>query len=82
MQVSINPSTGEIGIVLSSTTPISSPVGGSLVIIDFHQNTGASGPPTIALVASVNPTGQQAVTTELEDAQGTFTLAPALVNNL
>jgi len=33
----INPVTGEIAIALSSTMPISSAIGGSLVTIDFHQ---------------------------------------------
>src|SRR5262249_22977290 len=40
----INPLTGEIAIALSSTTPISDPVGGSLVTIHFHQiGTGEPG---------------------------------------
>jgi uncharacterized repeat protein (TIGR03803 family) len=81
LQVSINPITGEIGIALSSTTPIAQPLGGSLVTIDFHPIDGASGVPAIALVASVNPTGQQVITTELEDAQGAFTLTPAPANS-
>jgi hypothetical protein len=88
----INSLTGEIAIALSSTTPISSSVGGSLVTIDFHQNgiVGRISNPSstaldstaIELVSSVNPTGQQLVTTELEDAQGTFTLTPAPSNGL
>jgi hypothetical protein len=77
VQPTISPLTGQIAIALSSTTPISSSLGGSLVIIDFHQiSTDASGAAPIALVASINPTGQQVVTTELEDAQGTFTRQP------
>ena len=36
---------------------------------------------SVALVASVNPNGQY-VATELEDAQGTFTLTPAPTNDL
>jgi hypothetical protein len=79
--VSINQTTGEIAVVFSSTTPINSPVGGSLVTIDLHAITAdVFGSVPVALVASVNPTGQQVVTTELEDAQGTFTLTPALGN--
>jgi hypothetical protein len=84
----INPITGQIAITLSSDTPITSSLGGNLVTIDFHQNllAGLSASPstgdgaTIALVATVNPTGQQVVQTELEDAQGTFTLSPAASN--
>jgi alpha-amylase len=71
----INPVTGQIAITLSSSTPVSTSLGGSLVTIDF-QSTGSSwGLPAIDLDASVNPTGQQVITTELEDAQGTFTVS-------
>jgi hypothetical protein len=82
----INAVTGEIAIALSSTAPITSMLGGSLVIIDFHQNPSApvaytlASPAAIALVSLVNPTGAQVVTTELQDAQGTFTVSPALGN--
>jgi hypothetical protein len=80
----INPLTGEIAIALSSTTPISAAVGGSLVTIDLHQVAVGSRltSPPVTLVASVNPTGAQVITTELEDAQGTFTLSPTLTNSL
>jgi hypothetical protein len=80
----INPLTGEIAIALSSITPISAAVGGSLVTIDFHQVPGTSPRLTslpVTLVASVNPTGADVITTELEDAQGTFTLSPTLTNS-
>jgi hypothetical protein len=78
LNVTINPGTGEIAVTFSSATPISSSVSGGLVTIDLHPTgTDASGLPPIALVASVDPTGQQVVTTELEDAQGMFTLTPA-----
>jgi len=88
VQPTIDPVTGQIAIALSSSTPISSAVGGSLVTIDFHQAdhgepSGVSrripGSAAIALVASVSPNGQY-VATELEDAQGTFTLTPAPTN--
>jgi hypothetical protein len=77
----IDPATGQIAITLSSTTPIAQPLGGSLVTIDFHQIPGASGPASIALVASVSPNGQ-CFATELADAQGSFTLTPAPTNAL
>jgi hypothetical protein len=75
----IDPATGQIAIVLSSTTPIAQPVGGSLVTIDFHVVAAPDTWPltSVHLVASVNPTGQQVVFTELEDAQGTFVLTLA-----
>jgi hypothetical protein len=81
----VDQATGQIAIALSSSTPISSSLGGSLVTIDFHhvgygEPSGVSrrvpGPAAIALVASVSPNGQY-VATELEDAQGSFVLTPA-----
>jgi fibronectin-binding autotransporter adhesin len=74
--------TGQIAIALSSSTPIASGLGGILVTIDFHQigaTPGRIAGPSIDLVASVNIHGQ-VIGTELEDAQGTFTLTPAPVN--
>jgi hypothetical protein len=84
----IDANTGQIAITLSSATPIGAGLGGSLVTIDFHQvddgeprgvsrRLPASAP--ILLVASVSPNGQY-FATELEDAQGTFTLTPAPTN--
>jgi hypothetical protein len=76
----IDPATGQIGIALSGSTPVASTLGGSLVTIDFHQVAGRiANPSSIALAASVNPNGQF-FATELEDAQGTFTLTPAPSN--
>jgi hypothetical protein len=74
LRVTINPATGEIAITLESTTPISSPIGGSLVTIDVHPLVPLAGAAPLVLVPSVNPSGQQIVFTELEDAQGLFTL--------
>jgi hypothetical protein len=80
--------TGQIAIALSSATPITSTLGGSLVTIDLHARfgePGASAPggvnTPVVLVASINIGGQY-VRTELEDAQGTFTLIPAPMNPL
>ena len=75
----IDQATGQIAITLASTTPISTSQAGSLVIIDFHVVGRMSNPSSIALVASASPDGQY-VTTELEDAQGRFTLTPAPTN--
>ncbi len=69
----IDPPTGQIAIALSSTTPITSTIGGSLVTIDFHAVGQASSLASIVLVPSTTPDGQY-VATELEDAQGSFTL--------
>jgi hypothetical protein len=75
----IDPSTGQIAIALSSATPITRAIGGSLVTIDFHQVSAALSTTPIALVGSVNVNGQT-IQTELEDAQGAFTLSPAPIN--
>jgi Putative Ig domain/Cohesin domain len=69
----IDQATGQIGITLYSETPITSSLGGSLVTIDFHPVAGNLNPSTIQLAASANPNGQL-VSTELQDAQGTYTL--------
>ena len=79
MAVNIDQATGEIGIALSSTTPISTSGGGSLVTIDFHSVGRIAYPLDIALVAAANPNGQD-FTTELEDAQGTFTITSRPTN--
>jgi hypothetical protein len=71
----INPVTGQIAITLSSSIPVSSSLGGSLVTINLHSTGPSSAIPSIDLVASVNPTGQQVFMTQLDDAQGTFTIS-------
>jgi len=84
----IDEATGQIGIVLSSSTPVSAPTGGSLVTIDFHpveasggrQPPGYLGQAQFALVAFVTPNGQY-FTTGLEDTQGAFILTPAPTNS-
>jgi uncharacterized repeat protein (TIGR03803 family) len=73
----IDQATGQMAIAFSSDTPITSTAGGSLVTIDFHPIAGwIASPSTIALAPSASPNGKYA-TTELEDAQGTFTLTPS-----
>jgi hypothetical protein len=75
----IDPATGQIAIALSSATPITRILGGSLVTIDFHQLSGEPGDVSarssalVTLADSVIDNGQY-LRTELEDAQGTFTL--------
>jgi uncharacterized repeat protein (TIGR01451 family) len=76
----IDQATGQIGIALSSSTPISPSVGGILVMITFHPTSTISGWAPFELVASATPNGQY-VATELEDAQGSFLLSPALTNS-
>jgi hypothetical protein len=74
---SINPVTGEIGINLYSTTPLTTTAGGSLVTIAFHvKPTVPAGMTPIHLAAEVNPSGRQLIRTSLDDAQGGLTLHP------
>jgi hypothetical protein len=75
----IDQTTSQIGIALSSSTPISNSIGGSLITIDFHPTGTISGAASFELVAFAELNGQY-VATELEDAQGTFTLSPAPTN--
>jgi hypothetical protein len=75
---SIDATTGQIAIALSGNTPITTTQGGSIAIIDFHpmgepEAIRPEGVASIAIVNSVIPGGLY-VRTELEDAQGTFTL--------
>jgi hypothetical protein len=80
----IDAATGQIGITLSSDTPIRAALGGNLVTIDFHQigEPGASATGgMIELVASVDINGQS-IRTELEDAQGSFTLTMAATQSM
>ena len=81
LQSTINPVTGQIGIVLFSVTPIASSLGGSLVTIDFHLvGKVAPGTTPINLAATVNPTGHLVLPTTVDDAQGPFTLYPTPTN--
>jgi autotransporter-associated beta strand protein len=78
---SVDNSSGQLGIVLYSLSPITAPAGGSLVTIDFHVRTAAPlGVGTIALAATVDPNGLL-VHTGVADEQGAMTLsqgAPAI----
>ena len=78
LQSTINSTTGEIGIILFSATPISTSTGGSLVNITFHVQPGATPQATsVNLATAVNPTGHRVITTALDDNQGPLTLHPA-----
>jgi hypothetical protein len=70
----IDPATGQIAITLSGDTPITSTQGGSLVTLTFQSVGGNANPSSITLVPSATPNGQF-ITTELEDAQGAYTLS-------
>jgi hypothetical protein len=74
LAVSINTATGQIAITLTGATPIQTTAAGSLVTIDVHPLGTQPASPALALVPWVDPTGTQVIRTELQDAQGTFTL--------
>ena len=77
----VNAATGQIGIELYSTTPISSTLPGSLVTIDFRALTAAAeGVTAVDLVPAVNPGGRLTFQTSLADNQGLLTLHTALTN--
>ncbi len=83
----IDQATGQIGIQLYSSTPITSSQAGSLVNISFHPTSGAqrgaSSPitPTVKLVSSVTPNGQW-FGTNLADAQGGLILSQGVTQLL
>jgi hypothetical protein len=71
----VNQSSGQIGIVLYSTTPMSDTQAGSLVNFAFHLLPGASITATaVQLVNSAVPNGQQ-FATQVDDAEGQFILS-------
>ena len=54
LNANTNAKTGQIGITLTSNTPASSTLGGSLVLINFHVNpNGIAGPTAINLAAAL-----------------------------
>jgi hypothetical protein len=77
LQSRIDAVTGQIGVVLFSTTPIQASDGGSLVTIDFHVQRGAAAAPVVQLVTAVNPDARGEIRTALDDLQGPLTLQPA-----
>jgi sugar lactone lactonase YvrE len=78
----VDQATGQIGIELYSTVPITAAVAGSLVNIRFHVLPGASAPSTaVKLVNSLTIEGQQ-FTTQADDAQGQFVLSPGVDNQV
>jgi hypothetical protein len=74
----VDQATGQIGIDVYSTTPISGAQAGSLVNIAFHVLPGAAVPATaVQLVNSVAPKGRY-FSTEVADDQGQYVLSPGM----
>jgi hypothetical protein len=72
---SVDPATGQIGIILYSLTPLTASQAGSLVNIAFNVLPGVSArAATVQLVGSVIVNGQDYVT-QVDDGQGQFVLA-------
>src|SRR5580765_8591133 len=81
LQSAVNEQTGEIGIDLFSSTPITSTGGGSLVIVTLQVLPNAiAGDLSINLVRSVNPTGQRVFATTASDAAGPYILHPMVTD--
>jgi hypothetical protein len=78
LESTVDPATGQIGVTIWSAAPVTSSAAGSLVTIVFHaKNAGAAGTTSIDLVPAVDPAGSGVIYTEVDDAQGPFTLTPA-----
>jgi hypothetical protein len=72
----VDAATGQIGIEIFSTKPISEDQAGSLVNITFHVLPGqALNVAAVQLVSAVTANGQQFVT-QVDDAQGQLVLTP------
>jgi N-acetylneuraminic acid mutarotase len=74
----VDPATGQIGIELYGTTPVTSRTDGSLVNIAFHVVPGASATTTsVQLVNQTTPGGQE-FQKQVDDTQGSLVLGPGL----
>jgi hypothetical protein len=72
----VDPTTGQIGITLYSTTAITAAQAGSLVNIAFQVMPGEAVSATaVQLVHWATPNGQP-FETQVDDAQGQFVLSP------
>jgi hypothetical protein len=81
LQSTVDQASGQIAVTIWSATPIASSAAGSLVTIDFHQSgLATAGTTTIDLVDSVDPNGGAAIHTQVDGAQGPYTLTPAPTN--
>jgi PKD repeat protein len=80
LAANVNSTTGQVGISLSTGTPDTSTIGGSLAFITLHVNPNATaGPAPINLDANNSPSGSP-VTTQLTAAQGPLALLPPVTN--
>jgi N-acetylneuraminic acid mutarotase len=74
----VDQATGQIGIDLYSTTPITATQAGSLVNIAFYVVPGTAVPDTaMQLVSAVTPNGRS-FSTEVADDQGQYFLSPGI----
>src|SRR5262249_6961256 len=70
--------TGQIGIALYSTTPITSSQAGSLVNMTFNILPGALVPTTAAELANAATLNGHFFSTQVADSEGLFVLSPGL----
>jgi hypothetical protein len=74
----VDAAAGQIGVTIWSATPVTSSAAGSLVTIVFHRTAlVASETTAVDVVNSVDPMGSGVMYTEVDDAQGPYTLTPA-----
>jgi hypothetical protein len=76
----VDATAGQIGITLSSTTPITSTTGGSLVNIAFHVNSDAISQMTAINLAAGNSPNGTSFTTSLTGSTGNVPPQPAPTN--
>jgi hypothetical protein len=76
LTTAVDQATGQIGIALYSTTPITATQAASLVNVAFHVLPDAAVPSTVVqLVNAVTPNGED-YATQVDDSQGQFVLSP------
>src|SRR5207244_2951452 len=78
-QTTVNQGAGQMGISLSTASPVTSPLSGSLVLITFHINAFAPLGATALNLAATNVPAGGTVTTKLEtQGGGQLALRPAV----
>jgi hypothetical protein len=82
LQSMVDQATGQIAVVLYSTTPVAEMQPGSLITLVFHVAHGASVPATAVQLVSVATIGGEEFVTQVDDAQGRFVVSSGLERRL
>ena len=80
LAANVNATKGQIGISVSSGTPITSTAGGSLVLITLHTQANAPLGSSAINLAATNSPGTTTVTTSLEAMNAPLSLQPQVTN--